>query len=70
MAPHGALENPDPTGTYKTLPSRIDTCPNCRVYRLALQETIEILLKTKGAFKSKLLGTLRRRLQQLLNASS
>lgn len=44
-------------------------CPHCHAYRSALQETVEVLLKTKHAFKSRTIATLRRRLQQLLHSS-
>lgn len=45
------------------------SCPRCHAYRSALQETVDVLLKTKNAFKSRTIATLRRRLQQLLHSS-
>jgi hypothetical protein len=69
MVPHGTLNNHETTDTYKIHSSHVPTCPGCQAYRLALQDAIEILLKSKSAFKSKTLGALRQRLQQVLNSS-
>ena len=41
-------------------------CPRLRRFSAALQETIETIEKSKSAFKSKELGDLRRRLEQLV----
>ncbi len=43
----------------------IHTCPRLNEYRLAVQESIEVLERTRSAFKSKELGQLRERLEQL-----
>ena len=44
-------------------------CPRPKVYLQAIVETIEVLKRTKGAFKSKELGLLRKKLEQLVNDS-
>jgi len=43
-------------------------CPNCQKYREGLYQTVEVLIKTKGAFKSKDLGELRRKTEVLLKS--
>lgn len=45
-------------------------CPSCQQYRRMLQETIEVLIKTKSAFRSKTLATLRRQIETMLNLPS
>jgi FixJ family two-component response regulator len=42
-------------------------CPQCQTYREGLHETISVLNKTRTSFKSKDLGELRRRTENLLN---
>jgi hypothetical protein len=41
-------------------------CPRQVAYREALECTVEVLEKTKGAFKSKDLGLLRKKIEMLL----
>jgi hypothetical protein len=41
-------------------------CPRLAVYREALEGTVEVLEKTKIAFRSKDLGLLRGKIEQLL----
>jgi CheY-like chemotaxis protein len=43
----------------------IQACPRLKEYHLAVQETIEVLERTRTAFKSKELGQLRERLELL-----
>lgn len=43
-------------------------CSGCADYRKALEDTVQILKKTKSAFRSKDIGTLRQRLESLLTA--
>ena len=43
-------------------------CPRRVAYREALEGTVEILEKTKFAFRSKELGLLRRKIEDLLKA--
>ena len=43
----------------------IHTCPRLNEYHLAVQEGIEVLERTRSAFKSKELGQLRERLEKL-----
>jgi len=43
-------------------------CPKCQKYREGLYQTVEVLIKTKGAFKSKDLGELRRKTEVLLKS--
>ena len=45
-------------------------CPGLEKYQAALEETIEVLEKTKGSFKSKRLGKLRCELKDLLEGKS
>lgn len=42
-------------------------CPRLTAYKAALDDTVEVLERTKHAFKSKDLGELRRRLESLLS---
>jgi len=42
-------------------------CPRLTAYKAALDDTVEVLERTKHAFKSKDLGELRRRLESLLD---
>ena len=51
-----------------TAPERctIHTCPRLNEYQRVVQEGIEVLERTRSAFKSKELGQLRERLEQLL----
>lgn len=46
---------------------RFMACPRQTAYKAALLDTVEVLERTKRAFKSKDLGELRRRLELLLN---
>lgn len=41
-------------------------CPRCQGYREALYHTVQVLTKTKDAFKSKTLGELRRQVETVL----
>ncbi len=41
-------------------------CPRCQCYREVLYQTIQVLTKTKDAFKSKMLGDLRRQVESVL----
>lgn len=55
-----------------TQPGSVDVCqfmacPRQTAYKAALQDTVEVLERTKHAFKSKDLGELRRRLESLLS---
>lgn len=45
---------------------RLMQCPRLTAYQEALQSTVEVLEKTKDAFRSKDLGLLRRKIEQLL----
>ncbi len=46
---------------------RLVQCPRISSYQEALESTVEVLEKTKVAFRSKDLGLLRRKIEQLLN---
>jgi len=41
-------------------------CPRCQSYREVLYHTVQVLTKTKDAFKSKSLGELRRQVETVL----
>lgn len=43
-----------------------ETCPRCQSYREVLYHTVQVLTKTKDAFKSKSLGELRRQVETAL----
>ena len=48
-------------------------CPKCRKLAElteAVEETIEVLAKTKGAFKSKELGAIRKKLEELVKKNN
>jgi CheY-like chemotaxis protein len=45
-------------------------CPRCQSYREVLYQTIQVLTKTKDAFKSKMLGDLRRQVEAVLENRS
>ncbi|MDT7042126.1 response regulator [Candidatus Nitronereus thalassa] len=45
-------------------------CPHCQRYREVMYQTIQVLTKTKDAFKSKLLGDLRRQVESVLENHS
>ena len=45
-------------------------CPHCQGYREVLYQTIQVLTKTKDAFKSKMLGDLRRQVESVLENHS
>ncbi|HRI38597.1 MAG TPA: hypothetical protein PLO50_08590, partial [Nitrospira sp.] len=47
---------------------RVLDCPRRVAYREALEGTVEVLEKTKFAFRSKELGLLRRKIEDLLRA--
>lgn len=46
---------------------RMMQCPRLTVYREALEGTVEVLAKTKNAFRSKELGLLRAKIEQVLH---
>lgn len=48
---------------------RMMECPRLSVYREALEGTVEVLAKTKHSFRSKDLGLLREKIEQLLQES-
>jgi CheY-like chemotaxis protein len=52
-------------GDSTTTPCAIRSCPRLETYRSAVQESIEVLEHTRHAFKSKELGQLRERLEQV-----
>ncbi len=60
----------DPSITCSDMILRDSSCPSCQQYRRMLQETIEVLIKTKSAFRSKTLATLRRQIETMLNLPS
>jgi hypothetical protein len=43
-------------------------CPRLDAYREALESTVEVLVKSKYSFRSKDLGLLRGKIEQLLHA--
>jgi CheY-like chemotaxis protein len=47
---------------------RMMACPRLTVYREALEGTVEVLAKTKNSFRSKDLGLLRAKIEQVLQA--
>ena len=47
---------------------RMMECPRLTAYRAALEGTVEVLAKTKNSFRSKELGLLRTKIEQLLRA--
>ena len=49
---------------------RMMQCPRLTVYREALEGTVEVLAKTKNSFRSKDLGLLRAKIEQLLQADA
>ena len=49
---------------------RLMDCPRFSVYREALESTVEVLEKTKHSFRSKELGLLRAKIEQLLRADA
>ncbi len=56
----------DPSTTCSdTLPCE-SSCPSCQRYRRMLLETIEVLIQTKSAFRSKTLATLRHQIESIL----
>lgn len=57
-----ALAGHDPQGR----PCQLINCPRGAQLQAAVQETIDVLEETKGAFKSKALGELRKKLELLL----
>jgi DNA-binding response OmpR family regulator len=58
-----ALSHAPVTGT----PCQLLNCPRGAQLQAAVKETVDVLEETKGAFKSKTLGDLRRRLELLLD---
>jgi len=48
-------------------PCQILNCPRGTQLQEAIRETVRVLEETKGAFKSKALGDLRRKLELLLD---
>ena len=58
-----ALSHAPVTGT----PCQLLNCPRGAQLQAAVKETVDVLEETKGAFKSKTLGELRRRLELLLD---
>ncbi len=48
---------------------RVMRCERLAVYEEALEETVEVLARTKNAFKSRELGDLRKRLETVLKSS-
>jgi hypothetical protein len=46
------------------------TCPRLSFLKKGLEETIEVLEKTKNSFKSKELGDLRKKLEGLMKSLS
>lgn len=46
------------------------SCPSCATYHRMLEETIDVLIKTKSAFRSKTLATLRRQIETLLKSTA
>lgn len=58
-----ALTHAPVTGT----PCQLLNCPRGAQLQAAVKETVDVLEETKGAFKSKTLGELRRRLELLLD---
>ena len=57
-----ALAGHDPAGQ----PCQLINCPRGAQLQAAVQETVDVLEATKGAFKSKALGELRKKLELLL----
>ncbi|RMH09233.1 MAG: response regulator [Nitrospirae bacterium] len=55
-------------GDAKGVPPLPELCPNCQRYREGLYHTVKVLLQTKGAFRSKELGELRRYAEALLRS--
>ncbi|MGQ0557319.1 MAG: response regulator [Nitrospiraceae bacterium] len=49
---------------------RMMECPRLDAYREALEATVEVLAKTKNSFRSKELGLLRAKIEQLLHADA
>lgn len=58
-----ALAGHDPSGQ----PCQLINCPRGAQLQAAVRETIDVLEETKGAFKSKALGELRKKLELLLD---
>jgi hypothetical protein len=56
-----ALNQPPADAT----PCQLINCPRGRQLQAAVEETIDVLEETKGAFKSKVLGDLRHKLELL-----
>lgn len=59
----GRALNQQPVGAH---PCQLMNCPRGAQLQAAVAETIQVLEETKGAFKSKVLGDLRHRLELLL----
>jgi hypothetical protein len=63
------MANPSKAPTAATADvCRVLDCPRGVAYRQALEGTVEVLEKTKFAFRSKELGLLRRKIEDLLKA--
>ena len=54
------------TGPESPHPCQLINCPRGLQLRDAIQETVRVLEETKGSFRSKTLGNLRRQLELLL----
>ena len=59
----------DGEGAVESSNSVEDLCPTCSKYRETLYQTTLVLARTKDAFKSKVLGELRRRIEHVLQST-
>lgn len=57
-------------GDVKSLPCHLLNCPRLDVLSSAIQDTIQVLEKTKNAFRSRDLGELRRRLEDVIRKTT